>query len=82
MKLIETIERCEKLVIEEIEGCEQYLVWYENSISNTKESKEEIQKVKERKNEYLEMLNNLRYIKFESNVQELDDMIEEENETN
>lgn len=80
MKLIQTIERCEKLVIEEIEGCEQYLVWYENSISDTKESKEEIQKVNERKNEFLQMLNNLRFIKYETNLQEFDDAIEEENE--
>lgn len=72
MKLIETIERCEKLVIEEIEGCEQYLVWYENSISDTKESKEEIQKVNERKNELLEMMNNLRFIKYETNLREFD----------
>lgn len=82
MKLIETIERCEKLVLEEIEGCEQYLVWYENSISDTEESRKEVQKINERKNEYLEMLNNLRFMKFESNVQELDDVIEKENETN
>ena len=82
MKLIETIERCEKLVLEEIEGCEQYLVWYENSISDTEESRKEVQKINKRKNEYLEMLNNLRFIKFESNVQELDDVIEKENETN
>jgi uncharacterized protein YwgA len=81
MKLIETIERCEKLVLEEIDGCEHYLVWYENSISDTEESKEEIQKVNEKKNELLEDLSNLRFIKFESNVQELDDVIEEENET-
>ena len=52
MTLIETIERCEKLVIEEIEGCEQYLVWYENSISDTEESRKEIQKVNERMNFY------------------------------
>lgn len=82
MKLIETIERCEKLVLEEIDGCEQYLVWYENSISDTEESRKEIQKINERRNELIEMLNNLRFIKFESNVQELDDVIEEENETN
>lgn len=81
MKLIETIERCEKLVLEEIDGCEHYLVWYENSISDTKESREEIQKVNERKNELLEMMNNLRFIKYESNLQELDEAIEEENET-
>ena len=77
MKLIETIERCEKLVLEEIDGCEHYLVWNEISISDT----EEIQKVNEKKNELLEDLSNLRFIKFESNVQELDDVIEKENET-
>lgn len=82
MKLIETIKRCEKLVLEEIDGCEHYLVWYENSISDTEESRKEIQKINERKNELLEDLNNLKFIKFESNVQELDDVIEEENETN
>lgn len=82
MKLIETVERCEKLVLEEIEGCEQYLAWYENSISDTEESRKEVQKINERKNEYLEMLNNLRLIKFESNILELDDVIEEQNETN
>jgi hypothetical protein len=78
VKLIETIERCEKLVLEEIDGCEHYLVWNEISISDT----EEIQKVNEKKNELLEDLSNLRFIKFESNVQELDDVIEKENETN
>ena len=82
MTLIETIERCEKLVIEEIGGCEQYLVWYENSISDTEESRKEIQKVNERKNEFLQMMNNLRFIKYETNLQEFDDMIEEENEPN
>ena len=82
MTLIETIERCEKLVIEEIEGCEQYLVWYENSISDTKESKEEIQKVNEKKNEYLEMLDNLKFIKYETELQELDNTIERLNEPN
>lgn len=80
MKLIETIERCEKLVIEEIEGCEQYLVWYENNMGDDKQIKSEIQQVNERKNEFLQMLNNLRFIKYETNLQEFDDVIEEENE--
>ena len=81
MKLIETIERCEKLVLDEIDGCEHYLVWYENNISDTEESKKEIQKTNERKNELLEVLNNLRFIKYETGLQELDEMIEKENET-
>jgi hypothetical protein len=75
--LIETIERCEKLVLEEIDGCEHYLVWYESSISDTEESRKEIQKINERKNELLEMMQNLRFIKCESNLQELDKMIGE-----
>jgi uncharacterized protein YwgA len=81
MKLIETIERCEKLVLEEIDGCEHYLVWYENSISDTEESRKEIQKINKRKNELLEVLNNLRYIKYETGLEELDEMLGEENET-
>jgi uncharacterized protein YwgA len=81
MKLIETIERCEKLVLEEIDGCEHYLVWYESSISDTEESKKEIQKINERKNELLEMLKNLRFIKYETGLEELDEIIEKENET-
>ena len=81
MKLIETIERCEKLVLEEIDGCEHYLVWYENSISDTEESRKEIQKINKRKNEYVEMLNTLRYIKYETGLEELDEMLVEENET-
>jgi uncharacterized protein YwgA len=72
MKLIETIERCEKLVLEEIDGCEHYLAWYENSISDTEESRKEIQKINERKNEYVEMLNNLRFIKYETQLEEYD----------
>lgn len=80
MKLIETIERCEKLVLDEIEGCEQYLVWYENSISYTEESIKEVQKINERITEYLEMLKNLRFIKYETGLQELDEMIEKEND--
>jgi uncharacterized protein YwgA len=81
MKLIETIERCEKLVLEEIDGCEHYLIWYENSISDTEESRKEIQKINKRKNELLEVLNNLRYIKYETGLEELDEMLGEENET-
>ena len=80
MKLIETIERCEKLVLEEIDGCEHYLVWYENSISDTEESRKEIQKINERKNKLLEDSNNLKYIKYETGLEEFDEMIEEENE--
>jgi uncharacterized protein YwgA len=76
MKLTETIERCEKLVLEEIDGCEHYLVWYESSISDTEESRREIQKINERKNELLEDLNNLRFIKYESNLLDKEKIME------
>jgi hypothetical protein len=82
MKLIETIERCEKLVLDEIECYNFEIEWYQKNIGDTETNKIRIQKWIEERNELLEMMNNLRFIKFESNVQELDDVIEEENETN
>ena len=81
MKLIETIERCEKLVLDEIECYNFEIEWYQKNIGDTETNKIRIQKWIEERNELLEMMNNLRFIKFESNVQELDDVIEEENET-
>lgn len=77
MKLIETIERCEQLVLDEIDGCEHYLVWYENSISYTEKSRKEVQKINERKNELLEDLKNLRFIKDETGLEDADRLIEE-----
>jgi len=82
MKLIETIERCEKFVLEEIECYNFDIEWYQKNIGDTEKNKQRIQKWNEEKNELLEVLNNLKFIKFESNIQELDDVIEKENETN
>ena len=78
MKLIETIERCEKFVLDEIECYNFDIEWYQRNIGDTEENKQRIQKWNEEKNELLEVLNNLKFIKFESNIQELDDVMEKE----
>jgi len=75
MKLTETIERCEKFVLEEIECYNFDIEWYQKNIGDTEKNKQRIQKWNEEKNELLEVLNNLKFIKFESNIQELDDVI-------
>jgi hypothetical protein len=78
MKLIETIERCEKLVLEEIECYNFDIEWHQKNIGDTEENKQRIQKWNEEKNELFEMLNNLKFIKFESNIQELDEVLDNE----
>jgi hypothetical protein len=74
MKLIETIERCEKLVLKEIECYNLDIEWHQKNIGDTEENKQRIQKWNDEKTELFEMLNNLRFIKFESNIQELDEL--------
>jgi hypothetical protein len=78
MKLTETIERCEKFVLDEIECYNFDIEWNQRNIGDTEENKQRIQKWNEEKNELLEVLNNLKFIKFESNIQELDDVMEKE----
>jgi hypothetical protein len=81
MKLVETIERCEKLVLKEIECYNRDLEWHKKNIGDveiTERNKQSIQKANEEKNELLEVLNNLRFIKFESNIQELDEVTDNE----
>jgi hypothetical protein len=78
MKLVETIERCEKFVLEEIECYNLDIEWHQKNIGDTEENKQRIQKWNEEKNELLEVLNNLKFIKFESNIQELDEVIDNE----
>jgi hypothetical protein len=78
MKLIETIERCEKLVLEEIECYNLDIVWHQKHIGDTEENKQRIQKWNEEKNELLEMLNNLRFIANEVGLEEIDKMVEKE----
>lgn len=81
MKLIETIERCEKFVLDEIECYNLDIEWYQKNIGDTGENNQRIQNWNEEKNELIEVLNNLRFIKYETGLQELDEMIEKENET-
>lgn len=78
MKLIETIERCEKLVLEEIECYNFDIEWHQKNIGDTEENKQRIQKWNEEKTELFEMLYNLNFIKFESNIQELDEVLDNE----
>jgi hypothetical protein len=82
MKLVETIERCEKLIRDEIDCYDWDIRWYENNlIALSEETKKNLQRWNEEKNELIEMLNNLKFIKYETKLQELDEMIEKENET-
>ena len=59
MKLIETIERCEKLVLDEIECYNFEIEWYQKNIGDTETNKIRIQKWIEERNELLEMMENL-----------------------
>lgn len=78
MKLIETIERCEKLVLDEIECYNLDIEWHQKNIGDTEQNNQRIQKWNEEKNELLEVLNNLRFIKNETILQELDEILEKE----
>ena len=59
MKLIETIERCKKLVLDEIECYNFEIEWYQKNIGDTETNKIRIQKWIEERNELLEMMENL-----------------------
>jgi len=80
MKLTETIERCEKLVRDEIECYNFDIEWHQKHIGDTEENKQRIQKWNEEKGELLEMLENLRVIANEVGLDQIDEMIEKENE--
>ena len=83
MKLVETIERCEKLIQDEIDCYDWEIRWFENNVTNiSEETKTDIQRWNKEKNELLEMLKNLRFIVSEVGLEELDEMLEKENETN
>ena len=81
MKLTETIERCEKLVLDEIECYDWDIEWHQKNIGDTEENKKRIQEWNGERDELLEVLNNLRFIKYETGLEELDGMLEKENET-
>ena len=75
MKLIETIERCETILSKRYEVIKQEL--------NHPEEKLELcfsvnyrNELIDEKDELFEMLYNLNYIKFESNIEELDEVLD------
>ena len=75
MKLIETIERCETILSKRYEVIKQEL--------NHPEEKLELcfsvnyrNELIDEKDELFEMLYNLNFIKFESNIQELDEVLD------
>ena len=82
MKLTETIERCEKLVRDEIECYNFDIEWHQKNIEDTEENKQRIQKWNEEKGELLEMLENLRVIAYKVGLDQIDEMLEKENEPN
>jgi hypothetical protein len=78
MKLTETIEKCETILSKRYEDIKKLLNHPEEKLKLVF-SDNYRKELTDEKNELFEMLNNLRFIKFESNIQELDDVIEEEN---
>ena len=75
MKLVETIERCETILSKRYEVIKQEL--------NHPEEKLELcfsvnyrNELIDEKDELFEMLYNLNYIKFESNIEELDEVLD------
>ena len=78
MKLTETIERCEKLVLDEIECYNLDIEWHQENIGDTEENKQRIQKWNKERDELLEDLNNLRYISHETRLEEHDEVLEKE----
>jgi hypothetical protein len=77
MKLTETIEKCETILSKRYEDIKQLLNHPEEKLKLVFSDNYRKELIDE-KNELFEMLNNLKCIKFESNIQELDDVIEEE----
>ncbi len=73
MKLTETIEKCETILSKRYEDIKQLLNHPEEKLKLVF-SDEYRKELIDEKNELLEMLNNLKFIKFESNIQELDDV--------
>jgi hypothetical protein len=81
MKLLETIERCKKFVLDEIECYDFDIEWHQKYIGDTEVNKQRIQKWNEEKNELIEMLENLGFIANEVGLELIDETIEKENET-
>jgi hypothetical protein len=77
MKLVETIERCETILSKRYEDIKQELNHPEEKLKLVF-SDNYRNELMDEKTELFEMLYNLNFIKFESNIQELDELIERE----
>jgi hypothetical protein len=79
MKLVETIERCETILSKRYEDIKQELNHPDEKLGlyfNANYRKELI----DEKTELFEMLNNLRFIKYETQLDEYDELIERDEE--
>ena len=77
MKLVETIERCETILSKRYEDIKQDLNHPEEKLKLVFSDNYRNELIDE-KTELFEMLYNLNFIKFESNIQELDEVIDNE----
>jgi hypothetical protein len=77
MKLIETIERCETILSKRYEDIKQELNHPEEKLKLVF-SDNYRNELMDEKTELFEMLYNLNFIKFESNIQELDEVLDNE----
>jgi hypothetical protein len=77
MKLVETIERCETILSKRYEYIKQELSCPEEKLKLVFSDNYRNELIDE-KTELFEMLYNLNFIKFESNIQELDEVLDNE----
>jgi hypothetical protein len=77
MKLVETIERCETILSKRYEDIKQELNHPEEKLKLVF-SDNYRNELMDEKTELFEMLYNLNFIKFESNIQELDEVLDNE----
>ena len=77
MKLVETIERCETILSKRYEDIKQDLNHPEEKLKLVFSDNYRNELIDE-KTELFEMLYNLNFIKFESNIQELDEVLDNE----
>ena len=75
MKLVETIERCETILSKRYEYIKQDLNHLEEKLKLVFSDNYRNELIDE-KDELFEMLYNLNYIKFESNIEELDEVLD------
>jgi hypothetical protein len=73
MKLTETIEKCETILSKRYEDIKKLLNHPEEKLKLVF-SDDYRKELIDEKNELFEMLNNLKFIKFESNIREFDEL--------